>query len=193
MTALRAIFVGTSAGGISALKEILSELPAKPLPVPMVIVQHLPADAEVNPPLAFGSFTSSRIFEAVDKIPLEPGSIVFAPPRYHVLAEKNDCLSLSQDPPVHFSRPSIDVLFESAAAAYGPAACGILLTGANADGAAGLRDIHESGGHTIVQNPATAEASAMPAAALSLFRPSFTGSLKEISDHLKHLFMEPNG
>ena len=122
--------------------------------------------------------------EAVDKTKIEKEQIYFAPPNYHLLVERDFSLSLSQEDPVVFSRPSIDVLFESAARSLGEKVCGVLLTGANEDGAAGLKFIQACGGYTIVQNPMDAEIPTMPQSALTRFRPDFIGSLKEIAQKL---------
>ncbi len=175
--------IGTSAGGVTTVQALLRELHGK-LSLPLLIVQHLPADARVNPALIFGSFTHATVLEAYDKVAVELNHVYFAPPSYHLLIERDFTLSLTQDEPVHFSRPSIDVLFESAARAYGSELCGVLLTGANQDGAAGLKAISDLGGYTMVQDPRDAEVGTMPQAALSLFTPNFTGTVKELSRQL---------
>ena len=180
------ICIGTSAGGVTALQELFIGL-RKEFKIPIVVVQHLPADANINPDLVFGRYFLGSCLEAQDKISLRPGTLVFAPPNYHLLIERDMTLSLSQDEPVCFARPSIDVLFESAAYAFGESICGVLLTGANNDGALGLKSIHECGGITIVQDPETAEAPAMPLAALKLFKPKCVLSLSEIAMHLNRL------
>src|SRR5690606_20159893 len=120
-------------------------------------------------PLAnlFSQRCALRVVEAEPGAPIERGSVYFAPADYHLLVEPSRRCSLSIEPPVHFSRPSIDVLFESAAAAYGSALAGLVLTGASADGALGLRAVAEAGGRPIVQDPATAEVPIMPRAALA--------------------------
>lgn len=173
------VVIGCSAGGVTALQTILSQLPKLP-GVPIVVVQHIPAHAALDLELVFGRFFSGRIVEATDKTPLEPGHVYFAPPSYHLLVESDHTLSLSQDDPVNFARPSIDVLFESAAFSLRHEVCGVLLTGSNADGAQGLRKIKDRQGYTMVQDPATAEATAMPQSALDLFTPDYVAGLADI-------------
>jgi len=180
MKAPRAIAIGTSAGGVSAVQDFLRGTKGK-LSLPIFVVQHLPANARIEPALIYGPYTHAKVVEAQDKMPVEPDHVYFAPPGYHLLIERELTLSLTQDEPVHFSRPSIDVLFESAARAYGSSLCGILLTGANADGAAGLQTIQTMGGITMVHDPSDAEVPAMPLAALNLIRPNFTGSVGRIA------------
>lgn len=177
------IFIGTSAGGVSALQKLFSNLP-NDFSIPIVVVQHLPADAKIQPELVFGHCGNLKFVEALDKMELKKGHVYFAPPDYHLLIEKNNQLSLSQDEAVHFTRPAIDVLFESAAAAYGAEGCGILLTGANQDGAEGLKNIQECGGYTIVQDPKDAEVSFMPAFAIEKFKPNLIGNIEDIAKHI---------
>lgn len=186
MSKVKAFFIGGSAGGVTAVQSLLKYLNEN-FSTPVIVVLHLPPGAIINSSLVFGGSTNSRILEATDKLQIEPNTVYFAPPAYHLLIEKDFSLALSQDEPVYYSRPSIDVLFESAAIAYGKHACGILLTGANADGAAGLKFMQKLGGIAIVQNPIEAEAKAMPLAATSLFKPDFIGTLHEISAKMKQL------
>jgi two-component system chemotaxis response regulator CheB len=174
------VVIGASAGAVEALTVVLSQLtPAFPLPI--VITVHLPASAPSLLPALFSEKCALMAVEAEDKQPLAPGVAYFAPPDYHVLVEPSRVVSLNADAPVNFSRPAIDVLFESAAAALGPQVLGILLTGANSDGALGLHAIQRAGGYTVVQDPKTALASAMPEAALRLFRPDQVLGLTEIA------------
>lgn len=180
------ICVGASAGGVAALQTLLTGI-HEPLAIPMLITQHLPAHAELDLELVFGRASRGKVVEALDKMPMENGKVYFAPPGYHMQVEREGYLSLNQDEPVLFSRPSIDVLFESAAWAFGDRVCGVLLTGANADGAAGLKAIAEAHGTTIVQDPKEAEASAMPLAAIQLFEPDYVLTLDKISDLLSKL------
>lgn len=187
----RVIAIGGSAGGLHALQIIFSSLTSQTLP-PILIALHLAKDSQINPGLIFAPFTHRRILEAEDKMPLENDRIYFAPPNYHLLVEAGGFVALSVDEPVHYSRPSIDVLFDSAASAFGPGAVGVLLTGANADGAQGLRNIQKKGGQTYVQSPETAEAQAMPAAALRLFTPNLVTGLEEIGNSLAR-FAIPQG
>ena len=164
-TAVRALVVGGSAGAVGALFRILPSLP-EDFPLPVIIVVHLPPDGENLLPALLDKRCQIAVKEAEDKEPIRPGTAYVAPPNYHLLVEPDFLLSLSQEEPVLYSRPSIDVLFESAADAYGDAVAGLILTGASADGARGLRALSDAGGRAYVQNPATAEASLMPQAAL---------------------------
>ncbi len=176
------IAIGTSAGGVEALRFLLTDLPAR-LQTPIIVTLHLPEHSEVS----FSKFIDSRHYvvrEAQDKMSIDEGTISFAPPGYHLLIEKNRTFSLSQDEPVYFSRPSIDVMFESAAAVYRRRLLAILLTGANEDGARGLSTVHQLGGKTIVQDPSDAQAPTMPAAALALFHPDKILSLGKIREML---------
>ena len=137
MSAPRAIVIGASAGGVLALRELLPRLPAG-LDATVLVVLHLPPD---RPSLLSGIFRRAcrvPVVEAEDKAPLAPGTIVFAPPDYHLLVDRGPAIALSVDEPVAFSRPAIDVLFETAAEIYGSATTGLILTGASHDGAAGL-------------------------------------------------------
>lgn len=184
---ISAIFVGASAGGITAIQQLLTNI-ANENQVPVVVVQHLPQDAKIDLSLLYGQNAKKVVFEEVeDKMFLQRGHVYFAPPGYHLLIEKDFSFSLSQDEPVNFARPSIDVLFESAAAIYKDSACGILLTGTNNDGAIGLQTIHRFGGFTIVQDPADAEYSSMPQSALDLFKPSYVAHLPKIPRVLAEL------
>jgi two-component system chemotaxis response regulator CheB len=163
---LAAIVVGGSAGALEALERIVPALP-KALPVAVALVLHMLPGRPSGLSGVLGPLTPLRVKEAEDKEPLAPGTLYLASPNYHLLVERERCFSLSMDEPVLFSRPSIDVLFDSAADAYGPALCGVLLSGANEDGAAGLKHIHDAGGTTVVQAPDSAGSRQMPAAALA--------------------------
>ncbi|PYE23498.1 two-component system chemotaxis response regulator CheB [Rhizobium sp. PP-F2F-G20b] len=162
----QAVVIGASAGALEALTIILPALPAD-FPVPIMLVVHIPGDKRSVLAELFQAKCRIRVMEVEDKEPLAGGTAYFAPPNYHLLVEGNRTLSLSSDEPVMFSRPSIDVLFESAADAFGAALVGIVLTGANHDGARGLRAISNAGGHAVVQDPATAFAAAMPEGAIA--------------------------
>jgi two-component system chemotaxis response regulator CheB len=142
-------------------------------------------------PQLLGESSSAPVREASDKETIEPATIYLAPPDYHLLIEDGH-FALATDARVQFARPSIDVLFETAAEVYGDRALGVILTGANADGAAGLRSIRERGGLTVVQDPATAERSAMPAAALAATPVDAVLPLEEIGPFLvRHCCGEP--
>ncbi len=174
-----ALVIGASAGGIDALLRILPGLPPAPA-FPVVVVLHLPEERESRLAEVFQQHLNIPVLQARDKEPLAPGTLYFAPPGYHLSIEGERCFSLSQEDPVHFSRPAIDILMMSAADAYGPALCGMLLTGASHDGAAGLAAIGAAGGLTIAQDPLDAEISTMPAAAIRLRAPSLTLPLHDI-------------
>lgn len=182
----RVIVIGGSAGGLDALAAILPALPVQ-FPLPIAIVLHLLAGKPSQLASVLALHTRLPVREADDKQPFENGCIHVAPPNYHLLLEKSACLSLSVEDPVLFSRPSIDVLFESAADAYGAATVGVLLSGANDDGARGLRRIAAAGGLTVVQDPSSASARAMPEAALQLLEPDHVLPLAGIGPFLASL------
>jgi len=164
VTSLSAVVIGASAGGIEALGLLLPAL-RQDAEVAVLVVVHLPRERRSLLADIFAPKCGLRVVEADDKEPIEPGTIYFAPPDYHLLVDAGPRISLSSDEPVHFSRPAIDVLFESAADFYRERLLGLVLTGANEDGAAGLAAVGRGGGLTFVQEPATASASAMPLAA----------------------------
>jgi two-component system chemotaxis response regulator CheB len=161
-----AVVVGGSAGALDALNSVLPLLPPG-FTLPIAIVVHLLPGRPSGLVPIFQDRSNLLVKEAEDKEPLAAGTVYLGSPNYHLLIEKERCFSLSVDDPILFSRPSIDVLFESAADAYGPALLGILLSGANEDGARGLARIHAEGGVTLVQAPDSATARAMPEAALA--------------------------
>jgi two-component system, chemotaxis family, protein-glutamate methylesterase/glutaminase len=169
MTATRpeAVVIGASAGALEALTAILPALPEH-FPLPLMIVVHMPPDKESILVDLIQARCRIQVREAEDKEPVCGGTAYFAPPDYHLLVEADRCLSLSNEEPVLHSRPSIDVLFESAADAYGPALIGVVLSGANHDGAAGLKAVAEAGGKVIVQSSKGAFAAAMPEAAKAM-------------------------
>ncbi len=173
------VVIGASAGGIEALNRIVPALPVD-LAAAVIAVVHLPADRPSLLPSLYASRTRLEVKEADDKEPLRPGTIYFAPPGYHVLVERDLTLSLSIDPPVHFCRPSIDVLFESAADALGARVVGVLLSGANEDGAAGLEKIAIAGGATLVQDPGEASSATMPRAAIDRHVPDRIAPASEL-------------
>ena len=159
------IVIGGSAGAIEVLGRALGQLSVRFLPA-VAIVIHLPPQGPNVLHEILAKPGAPRMKLAEDKEPIEPGTIYFAPPDYHLLVETSRTFALSQDDRVHYSRPAVDVLFETAAEAYGEQVMGIILSGANADGAAGLRAIAAAGGMTVVQSIESAEMIAMPAAAL---------------------------
>ncbi|HYC50627.1 MAG TPA: chemotaxis protein CheB [Gemmatimonadaceae bacterium] len=156
------VVVGTSWGGLAALRAIVAALPAG-YTLPIAIVQHRHRDSDGLAKF-LQSHTALNVCEVEDKQPIEGGKIFVAPANYHMLVERGH-LALSVDAPVRFSRPSIDVALTSAAHAYGHRAVGVVLTGSNADGAEGLRIIADAGGMAVIQTPDTAEAPTMPQAA----------------------------
>lgn len=176
---VQAVVIGASAGGVDALMAILPGLPAS-FGLPLVVVLHLSDSHHSQLAEIFQRRTAMQVREAADKETLTPGTLYFAPPGYHLLVETDHSLSLSCEAQVHFSRPSIDVLMESAADAYGLNLAGILLTGANADGARGLDKIGRQGGLTVVQDPAEARMPVMPEAAIRLRQPDLILDLKSI-------------
>jgi two-component system, chemotaxis family, protein-glutamate methylesterase/glutaminase len=158
------IIVGTSWGGLSALRELISGLPGD-FGLPLVVVQHRHRQSDHLLTSLLQDGTTLCVCEIEDKAPIGAGNVYVAPADYHLLIE-HGYFSLSTDEPVGFSRPSIDVAFVSAADTYREHAVGVVLTGANADGARGLKRIHDRGGLTLVQQPETAESPAMPTAAI---------------------------
>jgi two-component system chemotaxis response regulator CheB len=158
------VAVGTSWGGLAALTKLLGDLPAD-FGIPVVVVQHRSKDSERLLVQLLQDATDLTVCEIEDKDPLTAGTVHVAPANYHVLIEAGYA-SLTIEEPVRFSRPSIDVMFSSAADTYGSAAIGVVLTGANEDGARGLAHIVKRGGLALVQDPKTAEIPIMPAAAL---------------------------
>jgi len=176
------VVIGTSWGGLSALSEVISGLPAM-FAVPLIVVQHRSPDAPGFLAELLQARTTLTVMEVDDKGPISPGYIYIAPPNYHLLIDRG-FFSLSTDAPVRYSRPSIDVTFISAADEYGRRTIGIVLTGANDDGALGLKRIADRGGHTIVQDPETAEGPTMPRAALRAVPKARVLPLARIANHL---------
>lgn len=181
-----AVVIGASAGAVEALSTILPVLP-KEFPLPVVVVVHVPPGKPSVMAALFQDKCQVCVREAEDKERLTAGTIYFAPSDYHLLIEADRSLALSSDEPVLFSRPAIDVLFESAADAYGRALIAIVLTGANSDGANGLLAVTEAGGQAIVQTPGNAFASAMPEAALQTCPTARVMSLEAIATFLKEV------
>lgn len=176
--------IGASAGALEALSAILPTLPAD-FALPVIIVIHVPPDRKSLLAELMQAKCCIPVREADDKEPIRSGTIYFAPPDYHLLVETDKSLALSSDEAVMFSRPSIDVLFETAAEAYGPDLIAVVLTGANSDGASGLKSVVEAGGTALIQDPASSFASAMPLAALEACPESRVMSLSSISRFLR--------
>jgi len=183
-----AIVIGASAGGIKALLFLLAALP-KNFSVPIIIIVHMPEKRGANLAEVFQHHLLIKVMMAEDKDYIQRGRIYFASAGYHLLIERNRSFALSCEDPVHYSRPSIDILMSSAADAFGTSLMGILLTGANQDGAEGMLDIHRMGGVTVVQNPQDADAATMPQSALNLFTPDFVLSLPEIQQLIANVEM----
>jgi two-component system, chemotaxis family, protein-glutamate methylesterase/glutaminase len=178
-----AVVIGASAGAIAALGQILPPLPAD-YPLPLLVVVHLPAELPSSLCKVFADSCRLHVREAEDKLPIAPGTAYFAAPDYHMLVDRGPVIALSVDPPVHFSRPSIDVLFESAAMVYGSRLTGVVLTGTSADGAHGLAAVQSAGGRALVQRPESAEWSFMPEAAHKACPRAQVLDLTGIRDHL---------
>jgi two-component system chemotaxis response regulator CheB len=179
----KAIVIGTSYGGLEALKIILPKF-GKEFPIPIIVVLHIgdhDNDIFVN---YMNQMCQLQVKEADSNEKISEGFIYFAPPGYHLLIESDFTFSLSTDEKLNYSRPSIDVLFESAAWVYSKSLIGIVLTGANSDGANGLKMIKEFGGMTIIQHPGSSLSPAMPLAALKIADPEFSLELEEIADKL---------
>jgi two-component system chemotaxis response regulator CheB len=181
-----AVTIGTSAGGMQALKAVLSAMPAS-FPLPIAIVQHIEQSADAYLAEYLNRQSALTVKEAGDKETLAPGTAYLAPAGYHLLIEPDRSFSLSVDEKVNYCRPAIDPLFESAADAYGSALIGVVLTGANADGANGLKAIKNRGGRTIVQNPKNAESPYMPQAAIQAVAVDHICDLEEIGPLLLRL------
>lgn len=181
-----AIVFGASAGGVDALLTLFKGLPSG-FALPLIVVLHLPDKRSSRLAEVFRQHLRIPVKEVDDKETIAPGTLYFAAAGYHLSVEQDFSLSLSLEERVHYSRPSIDILFESAADAYGPRLAGVLLTGANEDGARGLARIKEQGGLTLVQDPASAQVPVMPKAALALRAPDYVLSLNDIGQLLIEL------
>lgn len=188
MAAYQAIVMGASAGGTAALQKILPSLPAK-FPLPIIIAQHLHPLQEGAAIIHYAGGSALIVKDADEKESIRAGFVYFAPPNYHLLIEDDHTFSLSVDAKVHFTRPSVDVLFESAADAYGAGLIGIILSGANQDGAAGLRYIKQRGGLTVVQSPQDAEVNYMPNYSIEAADPDYILPAIEVPKLLVELTM----
>lgn len=179
------ITIGTSLGGLSALKTLLKSLP-RGFPSAIAIVQHRHRESDQALSAFLQQFTVLPVHEVEDKEHIQPGHVYFAPSDYHLLVEFG-YFSLSVDDPVSYARPSIDVLFESAADAYTQRLIGVILTGANQDGVQGLLSLKAQGGIAIVQDPNTAESPVLPNAAIAAVKVDWVLPLSKIAPHLIHL------
>lgn len=183
---IEAVVIGASAGGVEALLEVLPAIPARSR-VAVFVVLHQPRERLSLLASIFSPKCALPVCEPDDKEDVQPGTIYFAPPDYHLLVEPGPRTSLSIDDLVHFSRPSIDILFESAADVYGPRLLAIILSGGNEDGAHGAAAVHRSGGTVVVQDPETAKVSAMPRFAIDKSEVDFVLPLPGIADLLSTL------
>jgi two-component system chemotaxis response regulator CheB len=182
----QAVVMGVSAGGMAALNTILPDLPAN-FPLSVIIVQHTHPTSDDFLARYLDEQCCLKVKEADEKEKILPGVVYLAPPNYHLLVENDKTLSLSTELPVNFARPSIDVLFETAADAYGEKVVGVILTGANHDGSQGLLEIKKAGGLAVVQAPETAEADAMPQSAIETVWPDHILPLEKIGPFLSGL------
>jgi len=176
---IEAVVIGGSAGGVDALLQLLPALPAG-YDLPVVCMLHLPPDRESRLAKLFDERLPLPVREATDKGNIEAGTVYFAGPGYHLSVERDRTFSLSCEPPVHYARPAIDVLMESSADAWGPGLVGILLTGANHDGADGMAQIRARGGFTVVQDPDDAQVGVMPMEAIRRCNPHLVLPLARI-------------
>jgi two-component system chemotaxis response regulator CheB len=183
---IQVVVIGTSAGGVQALTQMLKQVEAQ-FPIPLIIVQHLHAQSENYLAKILDSVCALTVEEADEKEKICGGKVYLAPANYHLLIEADHTFSLTVDAKINFSRPAIDVLFETAAAVYQQHVIGILLTGANSDGARGLYKIKQAGGIAIVEDPHTAEVPDMPRSALDLFKVDYVRSLNEIYPTIKRI------
>jgi two-component system chemotaxis response regulator CheB len=174
-----AIVVGVSSGGMNAMKVMFSLLP-KDFNTPVIIVQHIGAHSDSRWIKLLNDISNLPLKEADEKERIESGKVYFAPPNYHLLIEKDRTFSLTVDERVNYSRPSIDVLFESAAEAYADKLIGVILTGSNNDGTNGIKRVKECGGLAIIQNPETSESAYMPKSAIAAIKPDYVLSLEDI-------------
>ena len=164
-TRCRAVVMGGSAGGIEALTVILSRLPEE-FQLPVLVALHLHPSDQGALASHLGANLRLPVIEPTDKAAIAPGRIYTAPANYHMLVESADSIALSVDPRVRWSRPSIDVLFESAARVWGAGLIAVILSGANDDGTLGMQAVRRAGGRTIAQEPSSAASSFMPQAAI---------------------------
>lgn len=184
-----ALVMGASAGGMQHIRALLLALPPD-FPLATVVVVHVAERFDERWVRHLDQLAAVRVKEAEEKEPLLPGHVYLAPGDYHLLVEADRSFSLSTEERVNFARPSIDVLFGTAADAYGPDLVGVVLSGGSADGALGLKHINQRGGLTVVQDPATAEAPAMPLAAMQACPPDHLLSPAAMLQLLIHIHRE---
>lgn len=186
-----AIVIGVSSGGLKALKLIFSSLPSD-FAIPIIVVQHVGPRSENSWIKLLTDNCNIPVKEADEKEKVRNGIIYIAPSNYHLLIEKDKTFSLTIDERVNFARPSIDVLFESAAEAYREKLIGIILTGANNDGARGVKRIKELGGMVIIQDPETADSPLMPRSAIAAIQPDYIQSLDQIGKQIIKIILSNN-
>lgn len=183
---MKAVVIGASFGGMEAIRNLLVKLPEN-FELPIIIVLHIGSN-KINAYLSqLNHKINRKVKEAEEKEPISRKTVYFAPPNYHLQIESDFTFSLSTDPKINFSRPSIDVLFETAAWTFKDKLIGVLLTGSNNDGAAGLFTIKKYGGITLVENPETAMANSMPRAALELFKPDDVLDIEKIAEKIAEI------
>jgi two-component system, chemotaxis family, protein-glutamate methylesterase/glutaminase len=183
---MKAVVVGASYGGMEAIRNLLMNLPGD-FDLPIIIVLHIGTNTINSYISQLHHKTNRKVKEAEEKEPVQRKTVYFAPPNYHLQIEPDYSFSLSTDPKINFSRPSIDVLFETAAWTFKNHLTGILLTGSNNDGANGLQTIKKYGGITMVENPETAFAKTMPCSAIELFQPDYVLDLDELAEKIAEL------
>lgn len=180
---VEAVVIGASAGGVNALLQVLPALP-RSYRLPVIVVLHVKSGRQSQLVEVFQERMVVPVREAGDKESITPGTLYFAPAGYHLLLENDRSFSLSCDAPLHFARPAIDVTMETAADVYGAALAGVLLTGANEDGAAGMASIGKAGGVTVVQDPDEANVGVMPMEAIRVRQPDLVLTLERIKQLL---------
>ena len=182
----KAIVIGISTGGVGALKALLGALP-KDFPLPILIVQHLCPDSGDAMAVFLDELCAIHVKEADERERPTAGRVYLAPANYHLMVEPDGRLGLSTDPPVNFSRPSVDVLFETAAQAFGAGLIGVVLTGAGIDGSLGLKRIKDKGGTAVVQDPDDAVADSMPRHAMAAVHADHLVTLSALPQLFIHL------
>ena len=177
--AYKAIVIGISTGGVQTLKKLLGALP-KDFPLPLIIVQHISPDSGRGIMELLDGACSIHVKEADEQELPIGGTVYMAPADYHLMVEPDGKLGLSTEPPVNHARPSVDVLFETAAEAFGKGLVGVILTGAGSDGSRGLKRIKAMGGVAVVQNPEDAIADSMPRSAIMAVTPDYVATLADL-------------
>ncbi|MGD8782478.1 MAG: chemotaxis protein CheB [Ignavibacteria bacterium] len=186
-----AVVIGASAGGLEATIQLLRELPQN-FPLPIIIVQHRANDERTLLEEVIQSNCKITVKQADEKEKIKQGTVYFAPANYHLLVEEDSTLSLTSDKLVNYSRPSIDVLFETASEVYRKGLIGIILTGSNGDGTEGIKAIKINGGTTIAENPKTAAFPYMPQSAINTGYVQYIWEIKEIKNFLLSILNEHN-